>query len=201
MPMKIEWFGHSCFRINESLVIDPYQDGSVPGLPNLRVSANKVICSHQHADHNGADCVKIVPGDDSAFAITEIPSWHDNQQGALRGPNTIFVIKCENLRVAHLGDLGCKLDDTQKRQLQNLDILMIPVGGFFTIDADQAASIAKELKPKCIIPMHFRGDGFGYDVLGTVDLFAKHFTDAREVGAALEVSNALPEVAVMDFAK
>lgn len=199
--MKIEWFGHSCFRINESLVIDPYQDGSVPGLPVLRISANKVICSHQHSDHNGVECVDIVPGDANMFAITQIPSWHDDRQGALRGPNTINLIESDGFRIAHLGDLGCELDDTQKDALQNLDILMIPVGGFFTIDANLAATIAKELNPKCIIPMHYRGDDFGYDELGTVDLFTKHFADVRKVGNIMESDTNMPKVAVMDFVK
>lgn len=199
--MKIEWFGHSCFRINESLAIDPYQDGSVPGLPVLRISANKVICSHQHSDHNGVECVDIIPGDANMFTITQIPSWHDDQQGALRGPNTINLIESDGFRIAHLGDLGCELDDTQKDALQNLDILMIPVGGFFTIDANLAATIAKELNPKCIIPMHYRGDDFGYDELGTVDLFTKHFADVRKVGNIIETDADMPKVAVMDFVK
>ena len=76
---------------------------------------------------------------------------------------------------------------------------MIPVGGYFTIDADQASRIIEELKPKCAIPMHYRGDDFGYEVLGTVDLFTKHFTDVREISDTLELSDNLPEIAVMSF--
>ena len=135
------------------------------------------------------------------FTITQIPSWHDDQHGALRGPNTIHLIEGGGFRTAHLGDLGCELDDTQKDALQNLDILMIPVGGFFTIDANLAATIAKELNPKCIIPMHYRGDGFGYDELGTVDLFTKHFADVRKVGNIIETVANMPKVAVMDFVR
>lgn len=200
--MKIKYLGHACFKLisgDNSLVIDPYQDGSVDGLRPLRDSATKVITSHRHADHNGIDCVEIAAGDENVFSIEEIPSWHDNQQGALRGPNTIHVIECERYRVAHLGDLGCELDAEQKRRLQGLDVLMIPVGGFFTIDADEAAAIAKELAPKCIIPMHYRGENFGYDVLGTVDLFTRHFPNAKAISDTLELGADLPEVVVMDF--
>ena len=90
--MKIEYLGHACFKINDSLVIDPYKDGSVPGLAPLRTSAAKVICSHGHADHSGVECVEINPTLSCDLKIEEIASWHDDQQGALRGPNTIFVI-------------------------------------------------------------------------------------------------------------
>ena len=147
--MKIKYLGHSCFQIfseTQSVVIDPYSDGSVPGLEPLRVKANAVYCSHQHADHNGVSCVDF-DGEDTDFTRTQIASWHDDQQGALRGPNTIQIFECEDKRIAHLGDLGCDLDDEQRAQLQDLDVLMIPVGGYFTIDAKQAAKIVLELKP------------------------------------------------------
>lgn len=183
--MKIKYLGHSCFQIfseTQSVVIDPYSDGSVPGLEPLRVKANAVYCSHQHADHNGVSCVEF-DGEDTDFARTQIASWHDDQQGALRGPNTIQVFECDDKRIAHLGDLGCDLDDEQRAQLQDLDVLMIPVGGYFTIDAKQAAKIVLELKPKCVIPMHYKGENFGYDVLATVDDFLALVPGAQKIGA------------------
>lgn len=200
--MKIQYLGHACFKLitgENSLVIDPYADGSVPGLSPLREKATAVICSHQHADHSGTSCIELTDGDKFVFEIEEIASWHDDQQGALRGPNTIHVISCDNCRIAHLGDLGCALNEEQKAKLQNLDVLMIPVGGHFTIDAAQAAEIAKELAPKCVIPMHYRGEDFGYEVLGTVDQFTRNFAEASEVGSILEVDANMPTVAVMSF--
>ncbi len=182
--MKIQYLGHACFKISSTdgeLVIDPYKDGSVDGLQPLRVDADKVICTHGHADHSGTECVTL-SDTPCSMKIEEIASWHDDQQGALRGPNTMFVIESEGLRVAHIGDLGCMLDDEQKNKLQNLDVLMLPVGGYFTIDGKQAAAIAKELQPKCIIPMHYRGDGFGYPVLSTVDDFLAEFENYERVG-------------------
>ena len=183
--MKIKYLGHSCFQIfseTQSVVIDPYSDGSVPGLEPLRVKANAVYCSHQHADHNGVNCVDF-DGEDTDFTRTQIASWHDDQQGALRGPNIIQVFECDDKRIAHLGDLGCDLDDEQRAQLQDLDVLMIPVGGYFTIDAKQAAKIVLELKPKCVIPMHYKGENFGYDVLATVDDFLALVPGAQKIDA------------------
>ena len=102
--VKIEYLGHACFRLDGELVIDPYKDGSVPGLANLRTSAVKVICTHGHADHSGRECVEIVPGG-CEFEIKEVPSFHDDVEGALRGPNTIFVITSpDGEKLVHLGD-------------------------------------------------------------------------------------------------
>jgi len=171
--MKIEYFGHSCFKlysVDGTLVIDPYKDGSVDGLAPLHVEADEVICTHEHADHFGMECVTL-SGEDCHIEITPIASWHDDQQGKLRGPNTIYLIETEGYRLAHLGDLGCALNEEQKQLLQNLDVLMIPVGGYFTIDAKQAKEIVDELKPKHTIPMHYRGDNFGYEVLAPVEDF------------------------------
>ena len=191
--MKIKYLGHACFQLfseNQSIVIDPYSDGSVPGLAPLRVKANAVYCSHQHADHNGVSCVEF-DGNDDDFERTQIASWHDDQQGALRGPNTIQIFECDGQCVAHLGDLGCALDDEQRAQLMNLDVIMIPVGGHFTIDARQAAQIAMELRPKCVIPMHYKGADFGYDVLTTVEEFLSLFPAAQKLEAdEIEVSAA-----------
>ena len=171
--MKIEYLGHACFKLNDSLVIDPYKDESVPGLPPLRTTANKVICSHEHADHSGRECVEIVPGE-CEFDIEEVPSWHDNQGGALRGPNTIFVITdLAGEKLVHLGDLGHFPNAEQLAAISNADYLLIPVGGYYTIDAATAVEICKACKAKCVVPMHYRTATSGYPVLSTVDEFLK----------------------------
>lgn len=168
--MKIEWFGHSCFKINDSLVIDPYKDGSVPGYAPLRVEADKAICSHEHADHSGRENVTL-SGNDCALEIQEVASWHDEEQGALRGPNTIFVISDGNEKLVHLGDLGHFPDETQLAAIKDADYLLIPVGGYYTIDAAMATKICEAATPKQIIPMHYRGEDFGYPVLAPLDDF------------------------------
>ena len=170
--MKIEYLSHSCFRLDESLVIDPYKDGSVPGLSPLRTTAQKVICSHGHADHSGVECVNVVPGD-AGFEIEEVPSFHDDKGGTLRGPNTIFVISKNGEKLVHLGDLGHFPNEEQLTKISGADYLLVPVGGYDTIDAEMAMRICEAAKPKCIIPMHYRTASSGYPEIATVDEFLK----------------------------
>ncbi len=155
------------------VVIDPYEDGYVPGLSNIREEADLVLCTHGHNDHNAKQVVTLKQGTECPLKITEIATWHDEVQGAKRGSNTIFILDNGKEKVAHLGDLGCELEADQLAMLQGLDAVMIPVGGFFTIDAAQAADLVKQLDPKKIYPMHYRDDalGFGYEVIGTVMQF------------------------------
>lgn len=175
--MKIEYLGHACFRLDESLVIDPYKTGSVPSIKELHTQANKVICSHQHADHSGVEQVEIIPGD-CGFEIEEIPCWHDDQQGALRGPNTIFVITKNSEKLVHLGDLGHFPTDEQLEKIKDADYLLIPVGGYYTIDAEMAVKICLAANPKNIFPMHYRTISYGYPELATIEPFLKLANEA-----------------------
>lgn len=175
--MKISWLGHACFKIEKdgyAIVIDPYEPNSVPGLGPVKEKANMVLCSHQHFDHNYADGVEIVPdllGTD--VKVTKMETFHDDAQGTKRGPNTMFLIEIGGEKVAHLGDIGCELTEEQVAMLRGVDALMVPVGGFFTIDAAQAGKLVEKVQPKIAIPMHFRDDeaGFGYDKIGTAAPF------------------------------
>lgn len=180
--MKITWIGHSCFKIEKddyAIIIDPYADGSVPGYSPIREKADMVLCTHEHADHNFRDGVELIERTgipfNIPFNIEVIDTYHDEVRGAKRGPNKIYIIDDGETRVAHFGDLGCDLTPDQIEKLQNLDAAMIPVGGFFTIDAKQAAALVSVLNPKTVIPMHYRSDAeyFGYDVIGTVAEFAE----------------------------
>lgn len=168
--MEIEYLGHSCFKLDDELVIDPYKDGSVPGLSPLRTTAQKVICTHGHADHSGVECVEIIPGE-CGFEIEEVPSFHDNEQGRLRGPNTIFIVTKNGEKLVHLGDLGHFPNEEQLEKIKNVDYLLIPVGGYYTIDAKTAIEICKAANPKHIIPMHYRTDKSGYPEIAKVDEF------------------------------
>ncbi|MBQ0065114.1 MAG: MBL fold metallo-hydrolase [Firmicutes bacterium] len=175
--MKITWLGHSCFKIeskNGSIILDPYADGKVTGLKPLRESANMVLCSHEHADHNAREVITIKDGE-TPFHITYIDTYHDDQQGTLRGKNRIHILDDGEFTIAHLGDLGCALTGEQIEQLKNVDVLLVPVGGYYTIDASQAKEIVNQIQPEIVIPMHYRGDGFGYDVLASVDQFTQYF--------------------------
>lgn len=174
--MKITWLGHSCFIVESQgyqIVLDPYRDGSVPGFAPIRVEADQVLCSHGHGDHSGTECVSLRQGAASPFTVETIDTWHDDKNGAKRGPNTIHILSDGQCRIAHLGDLGCDLTLEQKDKLRRLTALLIPVGGFFTINAAQAKALVDELAPTVAIPMHYRGRGFGYPVIGKVDKFTK----------------------------
>lgn len=178
--IRITWLGHACFKVESdgcTIILDPFADQYVPGYGNIREKANQVLCSHGHADHNFTPGVTRVQSETSPFAITALDTFHDDQKGALRGTNRIHILDNGSLRIAHLGDLGCELEPDQKEALKGLDAVMIPVGGYYTIDAAQAKRLTDEICPRVIIPMHFRSDTFGYDVLDTVDAF----TDQCEV--------------------
>ena len=144
--MLIIWHGHSCFTLvseQGTLAIDPFVDHYVPGLSPIRLHADQVVCSHEHRDHCARDLVRL-SGCEPAYQLEAISSFHDGEDGTLRGMNTIHVSTADRLRVAHLGDLGCPLTEEQTARLRNLDALLIPVGGFYTIDAAQAQAMAEE---------------------------------------------------------
>ena len=181
--MTITWYGHSCFLLESScgsLVFDPYAPGKVPGWELPALCADKVVCSHGHADHNWAEGV-LLSGKPFTGAITQIPSFHDDRRGALRGENLITLVEAEGLRVVHMGDIGCPLTQEQLDALGRVDVLMIPVGGHYTVDAAQAGEIAKALGAAIVIPMHFRGKGFGYGVISTVEPFLKLAGNVKEI--------------------
>lgn len=175
IDMTIQWLGHSCFQLTSgsySLVLDPYRDGSVPGLRPLRTRANAVFCSHLHEDHSYAKAVDLLPASTpSPFHMVKVESAHDEAEGNYRGMNTIHVLEAEGLRACHLGDLGSLLSPGQLAAIGRIDALMIPVGGFYTIDAQTAKAVADAIDPRVIIPMHYRGDAFGFDAIGTLEPF------------------------------
>ena len=177
--MKITWLGHSCFKIENngySIIIDPYTDESVRGLKPIRERANAVYFSHEHGDHHGDNCVKIIENVTSnPFSVEEIATYHDEVHGAKRGLNKIYIFDDGKTKIAHFGDLGCELEAAQKEKLKKADVLLIPVGGYYTIGHKQAAELVSELKPRVVIPMHYRDDerGIGFDEIDTVSDFTE----------------------------
>ncbi len=177
--MRITWLGHSCFKItsqNSSILIDPFEPGSVPGYSDISQTVDGVLCTHQHFDHNYTAGAIIRENPDlSAFHITEISAWHDDQNGALRGSNTIFLIEAEGIRLAHIGDIGCPLTQEQATLLKGLKACLIPIGGTYTVDAQGAQQILDVLCPEVIIPMHYRDGEYGFPELGTLEDFTTLF--------------------------
>ena len=172
--MKITWIGHACFKVESdgySVVIDPYEDGSIPGLAPVRERANRVLCTHGHHDHNAAHNVELVdPDAPERIRVTEFETFHDDQQGKLRDMTKVFVLDDGKARAVHLGDVGCELTEEQKELIGGADVLMIPVGGFYTIGPREAAYLTLELDARYTIPMHYtsKEDGFGLDRIGSV---------------------------------
>ena len=176
--MKITWFGHACFKFESNgyaVVIDPFKPDMLPWLPEVHTDADRVLCSHQHGDHNYTDAVNITESGAAPMQVTELATWHDDENGAQRGPNTMFVLEAEGLRVAHVGDLGCMPTAEQLEALKNVDVLCIPVGGYYTINAEMAKQVVSYVEPRVVIPMHYKGKGFGFPVLGSVEQFTNRF--------------------------
>ena len=180
--MKIVWHGHSCFSVETAAgtaVFDPYIDGMVPGLAPLSLTADAVFCSHAHDDHNAVDKVKL-SGREPGFAVEEIPCFHDDVRGLRRGKNTIRILCAEDMRVAHLGDLGHRLRGEALEKLRGVDALMIPVGGFFTIDAATAKKIVDDISPRVVLPMHYRLGGMGFAQIAELSAFTSLFDHVIE---------------------
>ena len=167
--MNIQWFGQSCFKIEgekSTLVMDPF--GAKYGLKLPRLAADVVTISHQHEDHNNVSAIKST-SDQPPFVISEpgeyeiknifiygIPSFHDNESGKQKGENVIYRAEIDGISLAHLGDLGHLLTNGQIEKLEGVDILFIPVGGTYTINAKQATEVISQIEPRLVIPMHFQ---------------------------------------------
>jgi len=174
--MNIIWHGQSCFRISTSqgknnhvnIVTDPFSENIGLRLPKLE--ADILLVSHQHHDHNNIKAVSAPANGVTPFLISGpgeyeiknifiqgIYSWHDDKEGEERGENTIYTIEAEDLKLCHLGDFGQKeLTEEQLEKIGEIDILMIPIGGVYTISARETLKIMSQLEPKIIIPMHYQ---------------------------------------------
>jgi L-ascorbate metabolism protein UlaG (beta-lactamase superfamily) len=218
--MKIKWFGHSAFVINSQtgkiFITDPYEAGGYNGAIGyvpINITADIVTISHDHADHNYIKTIQGNPkilnrtGDYEVggIKIKGIPVYHDTKQGKERGNNIIFVYEIDGLRVVHLGDLGHLLSAKQIDELGNIDILLIPVGGYFTIDPKQATDIVNTLKPKITIPMHYKTEVLNFPV-AKVEEFLRGKKSVKKV-SSVEVSITKenlpvePEIWVLQYVK
>lgn len=168
--MKIKWLGHACFVIESKngtrLVTDPYDVNAYPNAlfyKPIDIAADYVTISHNHGDHNYATGVRGAKVIDTAgthkfsdITVVGIQTFHDDAGGSLRGENIVFKIEFPDFTVVHCGDLGDYLTDEQITQLGKVDILLIPVGGTYTVDSRAANKIANQMDPRLIIPMHFK---------------------------------------------
>lgn len=184
--MEITYIGHSSFKLrgkSGTLVTDPFNPVSV-GSKFPKVEADVITISHGHDDHNYSDGVSgsplIIAGpgeyEVKGIKIIGVASFHDNENGKERGDNTIYRIEADGISVVHLGDLGHKLDDKSLEILDGVDILLIPVGGVYTISASLAAEVISQLEPKIVLPMHYNTKLHNqkiFSFLSGVDIFLK----------------------------
>ncbi len=212
MELKVQWFGHACFLITSSdgkrVLTDPF-NASV-GYPVPSVEADVVLVSHSHGDHNNTAAAKGNPkivmteGESSAAGITflGVSSFHDNSGGSQRGKNIIFVWEMDGVRLAHLGDLGQpELTADQVAEIGKVDVIFIPVGGNYTIDAKQATKVMEQLSPKLVFPMHYKTDVANLPI-ASVDGFLAGKDDVEKVGKNFVVVEELPEkikIIVLDY--
>ena len=195
--MKIRWYGHACFLITSDggtrVLTDPYDE--TVGYPVPSVEADFVTVSHDHFDHSATGWVKgrprVVKGPGvhqlGEVSAKGIQTFHDDAGGSKRGLNTVFVFNIDGMAVCHLGDLGQVLTDEQVREIGGVDVLLVPVGGTYTIDAAGAATVVDLLNPRIVIPMHFKTDALSFP-LETVEPFLKRVGGGTRVGShTLEV--------------
>lgn len=175
--MDINWLGQSCFKIkgkNSSLIIDPYNPEATGLKLPKEMNADLLLVTHQHQDHNFISAVSDSPlvisgpGEYEKLGVSVVGTgtFHDKEQGALKGTNTIYQIMIDGISIVHLGDLGHVLTEGQLGEIDPVDILMIPVGGGPTIDAEMAAKVVSQLEPKIVILMHYKIDGLKYELEG-----------------------------------
>lgn len=200
--MEITFLGHSSFRIktkNATLVTDPF-DPKIVGIKFPPIDADIVTISHQHQDHNNKSSVKgatkVIEGageyEIKEVSIIGFSTFHDKKNGEERGPNIIYVYEAEGLRLAHLGDLGHKLSEDLIEEIGEINILMIPVGGEVSLNADEATEVVRSIEPNIIIPMHYQEEGLNqqmFSKLSPVDEFLK------EIGTSVEK---LPKLSIKD---
>jgi L-ascorbate metabolism protein UlaG (beta-lactamase superfamily) len=209
--MQVEWYGQSAFRMataEQTVVIDPFADLSqLVGRdiqfeypPIEGVSADLLLVTHEHMDHNGVEVIGGGPVilrstagqlESPIGQVTAIASEHDEAAGTERGPNTIFVFTLEDLRVAHFGDFGQRaLRDEQAAAIGEVDLLVLPVGAGPTIGAEQAQAIVQRLRPRWVVPMHYRTPRIGF--LETADAFVESSAHVERVSAASFDTGGLP---------
>ena len=204
---KLTWLGQSCFVLETAagtrVVMDPIPKGIGYDLP-AGLKADVVTISHEHADHNNVALVtnkpRVIRGltadkkgwtkvDEKVkdVAIRSVGVYHDDKRGAERGLNTVFVFEVGGLRIAHLGDLGHLLTDEQLSAIGSVDVVLVPVGGAYTIDAYQATRVVDQLRPRLVvIPMHYRTPPLTIKELQPVDEFLE-----RKANVVHEPTNTL----------
>jgi len=197
--MKVKWLGHASFLITgvdgTRVITDPYATDNRIKYGDIHETADIVTVSHGHFDHGNVAAVRGNPavvkesGEAKGISFRGVATFHDDEQGGKRGPNMVFCFTLDGVRVCHLGDLGHLLSAEQVKTIGTVDVLLIPVGGNYTIDAATATGVAGHLKPRLIFPMHYKTDRCPDFPVTGVDVFLKGKTGVREIdGSEIEIT-------------
>jgi len=170
--IRIRWHGHSCFEFSNgmTLVIDPH-DGASIGISPPKVKADVILVTHDHFDHNQTRVVEkegsIVVRESKrieGIEIEAIKAYHDKEKGSKRGEINMYKVNYDFISFLHVGDLGHMLDDETIKRIGKIDMLFVPVGGVFTIDAGEAYELSKKIDAKIIVPMHYKIEGLSLPI-------------------------------------
>jgi L-ascorbate metabolism protein UlaG (beta-lactamase superfamily) len=217
--MKIKWYGHAAFKITTDggvrVIIDPYQPGAFGGALSygkITEETDIVLTSHDHDDHN---YTKDIEGTfkhfnkegvykEKGLTIEAFPCFHDPSEGKERGNNLVFIIEVDGMRLAHMGDLGHTLTQETVKKMGRVDIVLLPVGGFYTIDSDEAGMVMNDIKPKVTIPMHYKTPKCEFPIAG-IEAFTAgkkgiKMVNAYEIDVNKDSLPKEPEIIVMHYA-
>jgi L-ascorbate metabolism protein UlaG (beta-lactamase superfamily) len=217
--MIIKWYGHAAFKITTDtgvrVIIDPYQSGAFGGALSygkITEEADIVLTSHDHDDHNYTNDIKGIykhfnregTYQENGLTIDAFPCYHDPSKGQDRGNNLIFLIDADGLRLAHMGDLGHTLAQDTANKIGRVDIVLLPVGGFYTIDADEAGKVMQAINPRVTIPMHYKTPKCDFPI-ASVDIFVAgrkgvKMANTYEIEIKKDSLPKEPEVIVMQYA-
>ena len=184
----LTWYGQSCFLLESAsgtrVVMDPIPS-NIGYLPPADLHADAVTVSHEHPDHNNVALVRV-----KDISIRSVGVYHDNKKGAEIGLNTVFVFEVGGVRIAHLGDLGHILTDEQISAIGSVDVVLVPVGGVWTVDAHKATEVVDQIRPRLVtVPMHYHTDPLTIKELATVDGFLAGRSNVRhETGTRLAIT-------------
>ena len=201
--MRIKFVGHSCFLLTSEdgirIVTDPYEHAAYDGAVKYRPvdeEAEIVLITHGHPDHNYTANIRGEPeiissiGDQTVAGIDimGVPSFHDTSKGSERGSNIIFRVVIDGISVCHLGDLGHIIDEKTAVKIKPVDVLLIPVGGFFTIGKDESDSIIQIIDPDLVIPMHFKTAGVDFPIAPVDDFLESRQNVTRDGSSEVELA-------------
>ncbi len=210
--MKIRWFGHACFLFTSSkntrVLTDPFDKKVGYALPE--VEADVVTTSHDHYDHNNIGIIGgkfehigtpgIYKKDD--IEIKGISTFHDENEGAQRGENIVFKYDIDGVRLCHCGDIGHILTERQVKEIGEVDVLLLPVGGVYTVDSEGALKLMEQLRPEVTIPMHFKTEALSFRLEGVEKFLARaggEKLEKSEIEIRRENLAGFPKVLVLDY--